>query len=54
MNCGEMLESGTSTEEMGERIFAEMLRVASGEPTRSELHGYGQNEFAPWILGATM
>jgi altronate hydrolase len=39
---------------MGERIFALMLAVASGQRTKSELHGYGQNEFVPWQLGATM
>jgi altronate hydrolase len=24
----------------------------AGEKTKSELHGYGQNEFVPWQLGA--
>ena len=30
------------------------LAVASGRKTKSELHGYGQNEFVPWQLGAVM
>ena len=38
----------------GERIFALMLATASGRATKSELHGYGQNEFVPWQLGAVM
>ena len=39
---------------MGERIFELMLDTASGERSKSELHGYGQNEFVPWQLGAVM
>ena len=39
---------------MGERIFRLMLATASGEQAKSELHGYGQNEFVPWQLGAVM
>jgi altronate hydrolase len=31
-----------------------MLRVASGEPTKSELFDFGAAEFAPWVIGATM
>ena len=40
--------------EMGERIFRLMLATASGQQTKSERHGYGQNEFVPWQLGAVM
>jgi altronate hydrolase len=31
-----------------------MLATCSGTKTKSELHGYGQNEFIPWYLGAVM
>jgi altronate hydrolase len=31
-----------------------ILRVASGSKTKSELLGYGDNEFVPWQIGATM
>jgi altronate hydrolase len=31
-----------------------MLATASGQRTKSESHGYGQNEFVPWQLGAVM
>ena len=31
-----------------------MLATASGRATKSETHGYGQNEFVPWQLGAVM
>jgi altronate hydrolase len=54
INCGEILDGDVSADVMGERIVAEMLRVASGGVTKSEAFGYGQNEFAPWIVGATM
>ncbi len=54
VNCGEMLTHGVSLEEMGRRIFDLMLVVASGEPSKSEALGFGDNEFAPWVIGATM
>jgi altronate hydrolase len=39
---------------MGQRIFDLILRVASGEQSKSEELGYGDNEFTPWQIGATM
>jgi altronate hydrolase len=39
---------------MGEQIFQLILKTASGQRTRSELLGYGEDEFAPWHLGATL
>jgi altronate hydrolase len=54
INCGEVIDGSASVDELGERIFRQMLRTASGEKTKSELHGYGQNEFVPWALGAVM
>ncbi|MBA4095851.1 MAG: galactonate dehydratase [Rhodospirillum sp.] len=54
INCGEILDGGASVEEMGERIFRLILATASGQRTKSELLGYGEDEFAPWHLGATL
>ena len=54
INCGEIVDGRASIAEMGQRIFELMLRTASGEPTKSERHGYGQNEFVPWQVGAVM
>jgi altronate hydrolase len=54
INCGDIVDGGVSVEAMGQRIFDQVLAVASGERTRSELHGYGQSEFVPWQLGAVM
>ncbi|WP_043458983.1 UxaA family hydrolase [Azohydromonas australica] len=52
IDCGGIAEGLESIEAAGQRIFELLLRVASGERTRSEIHGYGQNEFVPWQLGA--
>jgi len=54
IDCGGIIESGITVDAMGERIFRLMLETASGRKTKSEVHGYGQNEFVPWALGATM
>jgi altronate hydrolase len=54
INCGDVVDGTVSIDEMGERIFRLMLATASGQKTKSEVHGYGQNEFVPWSLGAVM
>ena len=52
VNCGAIADGGTTIEERGEYIYRMMLRIASGERSKSEQHGYGQNEFVPWQIGA--
>ncbi len=54
IDCGTIIDGLESVDEVGERIFRLMLETASGRATKSELHGYGQNEFVPWQLGAVM
>jgi altronate hydrolase len=54
LDCGGIVEGADTVDEVGERIFRLMLDAASGRKTKSELHGYGQNEFVPWQLGAVM
>ena len=54
INCGTIIDGDSTVAEMGARIFASLLETASGQKTKSETHGYGQNEFVPWQLGATM
>ena len=54
INCGEIVDGTSTVEQMGERFFRMILDTASGKKTKSELHGYGQNEFVPWYLGAVM
>jgi altronate hydrolase len=53
VNCGDVLD-GVSLAQKGQEIFDEIIRVASGQRTKSELLGYGDNEFIPWSIGATM
>jgi altronate hydrolase len=53
IDCGEVLD-GVSIEDKGAEIFARLLEVASGSRTKSELLGYGDAEFVPWTIGATM
>ena len=53
INGGEVVE-GSSLEQKGQEIFDMILRVASGEQTKSEQLGYGDNEFVPWHIGATV
>ena len=54
INCGEIIDGMCSTEIMGERIFDMIIQTASGQASKSELHGYGQSEFVPWQVGAVM
>jgi altronate hydrolase len=44
--------TGTPMAEVGREIFERMLAVASGEPSKSEALGIGDNEFVPWAVGA--
>jgi altronate hydrolase len=53
INCGDILD-GVSVAQKGEEIFNKVLAVVSGEHTKSEDLGYGDLEFVPWQIGATM
>jgi len=53
INCGDIVD-GVSVEDKGKEIFDVLLRVASGEQSKSEQMGYGDAEFVPWSVGATM
>jgi altronate hydrolase len=53
INAGTIL-TGSSIEEIGREIFEEVLAVASGKQTRSEVHGIGEDEFVPWTIGAQL
>ncbi len=54
INCGSVIDGDSTVAEMGRRIFELMLSTASGQLSKSERHGYGQNEFVPWQIGAVM
>ncbi|MGQ0727547.1 UxaA family hydrolase [Acidovorax sp.] len=51
INCGPVIDGDATIAEMGQRIFEQVLRHASGEKTKSEALGVGLNEFVPWPLG---
>jgi altronate hydrolase len=51
LNCGEVLEGRRSIPDLGAELFRRLLDIASGERSRSECHGYGQQEFVPWQIG---
>jgi altronate hydrolase len=51
INCGSILDGDCTLQEMGQRIFQLMLDTASGQPSKSELLGLGDNEFVPWQIG---
>ncbi len=54
VNAGTMLTEGVSLEEKGREIYDLILRVASGESSKSEAQGLGDYEFVPWQIGAVM
>jgi len=51
INCGEVIDGAATLEQMGEQIFQLMLSIASGERSKSESLGVGDNEFVPWQIG---
>ena len=51
INCGKVIDGEKTLDEMGEEIFEKILAVASGELSKSELLGVGEEEFAPWQIG---
>ena len=54
INCGDILSDQISVQEKGRYIYHTILRVASGEQTKSEAQGLGDYEFVPWQIGAVM
>jgi altronate hydrolase len=54
INCGDIVDGDATIESKGEEIFRRILAVASGEHSKSEDLGLGDNEFVPWQIGAVM
>lgn len=54
VNAGRITSDGASVEDVGREIYELLLRVASGEKTKSEAQGLGDYEFVPWQIGAVM
>ena len=53
-DAGRMVSQGLTIETAGRDIYDMLLRVASGEASKSEAQGLGDYEFVPWQIGATM
>ena len=54
VNAGKVVTNNESIESVGSEIFDLLVRVASGEKSKSEKQGLGDLEFVPWQIGATM
>jgi altronate hydrolase len=50
LNAGDILH-GRPLQEVGCEIFEQILAVAGGQKTKSEIHGIGEEEFLPWTVG---
>jgi altronate hydrolase len=53
INAGRILQ-GATVEEVGEEILEKIISVASGEKTKSEAQGIGDEEFCPWVPGPVL
>ncbi len=54
VDSGGILDGSATVAQKGQEIFDLWLRVASGEKSRSEALGIGDEEFVPWQIGAVM
>ena len=54
INCGSIVDGKATIEEMGKEIFRLILETTSGKKTKSEVFGFGDNEFVPWQIGPVM
>jgi altronate hydrolase len=53
INAGRILE-GAPMAEVGAEIFEKLIAVGSGEASKSEAQGIGEDEFQPWNLGGIL
>ncbi|MDP7345195.1 MAG: UxaA family hydrolase, partial [Alphaproteobacteria bacterium] len=54
INCGRITDGEADIESLGREIFELILGTASGEPSKSEAFGFGEEEFVPWQVGAVL
>ena len=54
INAGTIVDGEETIQQVGQRIFDLVVRVAGGEQSKSEELGMGDNEFVPWQIGAVM
>ena len=53
-DCGGIVDGRQTIAQAGEALFQLMIATASGQRSKSEENGLGDNEFLPWQLGAVM
>lgn len=51
INCGRIIDGDATIQQMGDIIFDRIIRLASGEASKSEALGVGEDEFQPWNIG---
>ena len=54
INAGTIMDNEKTIVEIGKEIFEKIIAVASGEKSKSEINGYGDDEFNPWIIDPTL
>ena len=54
INCGCIIDGDATVESVGKEIFEKILACASGEQSKSEVFGIGEDEFVPWTVGAIL
>ncbi len=54
INCGDIVDGTSSVEKKGQEIFERIISCASGERSKSEIMGMGEEEFVPWMVGAIL
>jgi Altronate dehydratase len=54
INAGTIMDGESNIEQIGKEIFEKIISIASGEKSKSELNDYGNDEFNPWVIGATI
>lgn len=51
INCGGLMDGDADMPQVAQAIFELILRIASGERSKSEELGLGNHEFVPWNIG---
>ena len=51
INCGGLMDGAADMPQVAQEIFELILRIASGERSKSEQLGLGNHEFVPWNIG---
>jgi altronate hydrolase len=54
IDCGDIMDGGSTIESKGLEIYRKLIDVASGEKSKSEELGVGNEETVPWMIGAQM